>query len=205
MTRADVKKAIKAKLEELSPFSEPSALLAVANNDVKPIDSYIEETVDSAFDKVLLLSPLHLIKETVKSLLTTVTLTDGVGTVAAPSDYLRLHTVFYPEWRRPVNVCIGESNPLYLLQRNPNTRCKYEKPIVAINNNTFEIYSLKAVSAGTFKYIPKTVKNVATFEDSLVPLLVIQGALDILVIFEQTEKAKSVTDELLTLLKLNTI
>ena len=50
MTRADVKKAIKAKLEELSPFSEPSALLAVANNDVKPIDSYIEETMDSAFE-----------------------------------------------------------------------------------------------------------------------------------------------------------
>ena len=205
MTRADVKKAIKAKLEELSPFSEPSALLAVANNDVKPIDSYIEETMDSAFDKVLLLSPLHLIKDTVKSLLTTVTLTDGVGTVAAPADYLRLHTVFYPEWRRPVHVCIGESNPLYLLQRNPNTRGKYEKPVVAINNNTFEIYSLKAISDGTFKYIPKTVKNTATFEDSLVPLLVIQGTLDILVIFEQTEKAKSVTDELLTLLKLNTI
>ena len=75
----------------------------------------------------------------------------------------------------------------------------------AINNNTFEIYSLKTISDGTFKYIPKTVKNVATFEDSLVPLLVIQGALDILVIFEQTEKAKSVIDELLTLLKLNTI
>jgi predicted ATP-dependent endonuclease of OLD family len=44
-----------------------------------------------------------------------------------------------------------------------------------------------------------------TFEDSLVPLLIVQCAIDVLVIFEQTEKVKSVTDELLTLLKLNTI
>ena len=205
MNRADVKKSIKAKLEELSPFSEPSALLAVSNNDVKPIDSYIEETMDNSFDKVLLFSPLHLVKETVKTLSTTVTLTNGVGTVAAPADYLRLHTVLYPEWRRPVNVCIGVENPLYLLQRNPNTRGKYEKPIVAIDNGVFEIYSLKAVSTGVFKYIPKTAKNTATFEDSLVQLLIIQCALDVVTIFEQVEKAKSVADELLTLLKLNTI
>ena len=204
MNRADVKKSIKAKLEELSPFSEPSALLAVSNNDVKPIDSYIEETIDISFDKVLLLSPLHLIKDAVKLLTTTVTLNAGVGNVAAPADYLRLHTVFYPEWRRPVNVCIGVENPLYLLQRNPNTRGKYEKPVVAIDNGVFEIYSLKTTT-GTFKYIPKTAKNTATFEDSLVPLLIVQCAIDVLVIFEQTEKVKSVTDELLTLLKLNTI
>lgn len=205
MDRADVKKSVKAKLEELSPFSEPSALLAVANNDVKPVDSYIEETMDNAFDKVLLYVPLYLVKETIKSVADTVAIDEGVGTLEVPTDYLRLHTVLFPEWRRPVHVCIGESNPLYILQRNPNTRGKYEKPVVAISDNTFEIYSLKAVSEGVFKYIPKTEKDTLSFEDSLTQFLIIQCALDVLTIFEQTEKAKALSEELLTLLKINTI
>lgn len=201
VSRADIIKKVKVKLEELSPFDEPSSLLAVPNNDVKPIHSYIEDTLDKSFDDVLLSVPLHAIRETLKDYAPKFSVNDeGVGSCAVPQDFLRLYTVLFPEWRRAVKGYITPTtSDAYNLQRNKYTRGKFEKPIIAINDNAFEIYSLKGapeLGKYTFRYIPTTSTGTSVFEDGLAEYLVLQNAVHILQIFEQYDKVKTLSEEL---------
>lgn len=199
-TRADLIKKVKVKLEELSPFDEPSSLLAIPNNDIKPIQSYIDETLDKSFDDVLLSVPLHAIRTTINDYTPTFTLKDGVGYCPVPDDFLRLYTVAFPEWRRDVKLYITPTtSDTYNLQRNKYTCGKYEKPIVAINDNKFEFYSLKNTPIKgqyTFRYIPMTKADTLLFEDGLADYLVLQNAIHVLQIFEQYDKAKTLGEEL---------
>ena len=60
MTRSDIIKKVKVKLEEFSNFENQSYVLP-ANDMMKPIDSYIEETMDEATREVLLILPLWFV------------------------------------------------------------------------------------------------------------------------------------------------
>lgn len=226
MNRESVKRLVKAKLEEFSPFEEPEQLLAVANNDVKPVDSYIEETIDGAFDKVLLAVPLTAIRETKIDFVRDVShgsfsvssLPDDpqVGVMPVPKDFLRLYSLRASCWQREVNSPIDTQSHFYILQRNKHTRGGHVKPIVVMNNGKFELYSIKDPSAviRVFVYVPKTkrkgmkaddgttyTEGEQTFEDSLVDFLVLQCATDILNIFEQYDKANTLKNELNELIK----
>ncbi len=214
IVRKDVVKLVKVMLEELSPFDEPAAMLAVPNNDVKPVESYIQSTLDKSFDDILLFMPLYVIQKTFTDYASvspspTITLKDGVGYCPVPADFLRLYAFTFSEWSRTVTTHITPENAnAYALQRNKYTRGKFEKPVVAINNGKFEFYSLKAVpTAGTFtmKYIPKTEKNKGAFEKGLVDYLVLQNAIDVLNIFEQHDKAKELSAELYNKIKAITL
>jgi hypothetical protein len=201
MVREDVIKKVKVKLEEFSPFDEPKSLVAIASN-VKPINSYIEETLDSAYDDVLLLAPLHLIKDNVIDISSTsTTIEKKVGYKDVPDDYLRVHSVMYDKWKRMVNRVIYPYQAEYALQRNEYTRGGLVKPVIAINNNKFEIYSIKpSMKCECFKYIPKTTEGNSEFEDALIDMIVLQCAILILEVFEQTGKAQVLSQELSNLI-----
>jgi hypothetical protein len=188
-------------LEEFSPFDEPKSLVAIASN-VKPINSYIEETLDSAYDDVLLLAPLHLIKDNVIDISSTsTTIEKKVGYKDVPDDYLRVHSVMYDKWKRMVNRVIYPDQAEYALQRNEYTRGGLVKPVIAINNNKFEIYSIKpSMKCECFKYIPKTTEGNSEFEDALIDMIVLQCAILILEVFEQTGKAQVLSQELSNLI-----
>lgn len=210
VARADIIKKVKVKLEELSPFDEPTDMLAIPNNDVKPIHSYIEDTLDKSFDDVLLSVPLHAIRETFTDYKPTFSVdSEGVGLCAVPDDFLRVYTILFPEWRRAVNAHITPTNAAaYFLQRNKYTRGKFEKPIVAINDGNFEIYSLKNMPERgkyIFRYIPRTAVNTQQFEENLVEYLVLQNAIHILEIFEQYDKVKILSEELANKIKVISI
>ena len=198
MTRNEVVHKVKSLLEELSPFEEPSALLAVPNNDVKPIESYIQDTLDKAFDTVLMSVPLYLVRTTTKTPQTiSVTVEDGVGYMDEPIDFLRLHTMMVDGWSRPVKGAISSENPIYLLQRDRYTRGGMVKPVVAVNDGKIELYSVPEDPDVTiFKYIPRTPANTQNFEDSLCDFLVHQDAIDILRIFEQFDKVSNLEKKL---------
>lgn len=196
-------------LEELSPFEEPSALLAVPNNDVKPVESYIQDTLNKAFDDVLMFAPLHLVRTTVSTPNSiSITVDDGVGYMNQPTDYLRLHTMLVKGWSRPVKAAISSEHPNYLLQRDSYTRGGCVKPVVAVNDSTIELYSVPDnPEVEVFKYIPRTTHTAIqgtnptqytddTFEDTLVEFLIYQDAINILRIFEQFDKAKTLEKKL---------
>lgn len=202
MKREDVIKKVKVKLEEFSPFDEPKSLVAIADSNVKPINSYIEETLDIAYDDVLLLAPLHLIKENVSDIYDEkIEVVKKVGYLEVPDDYLRLHSVMFDKWKRMVNRVIYPDQAEYALQRNEYTRGGIAKPVIAINNNKFEIYSIKpSMKCECFKYIPKTTEGNSDFEDALIDMIVLQCAILVLEVFEQTNKAQVLSQELSNLI-----
>jgi hypothetical protein len=202
MRREDVIKKVKVKLEEFSPFDEPKSLVAIQDSNVKPINSYIEETLDTAYDDVLLLAPLHLIKENVSDIYDEkIEVVKKVGYLEVPDDFLRLHSVMFDKWKRMVNRVIYPNQAEYALQRNEYTRGGLAKPIIAINNNKFEIYSIRpTMKCEYFKFIPKTIEGNSEFEDTLIDIVVLQCAILVLEIFEQTNKAQVLSQELSNLI-----
>ena len=202
MKREDVIKKVKVKLEEFSPFDEPKSLVAIEDSNVKPINSYIEETLDTAYDDVLLLAPLHLIKENVSDIYDEkIEVAKKVGYLEVPDDYLRLHSVMFDKWKRMVNRVIYPDQAEYALQRNEYTRGGIAKPVIAINNNKFEIYSIRpTMKCEYFKYIPKTIQGNGFFEDTLIDMIVLQCAILVLEVFEQTNKAQVLSQELSNLI-----
>jgi hypothetical protein len=202
MKREDVIKKVKVKLEEFSPFDEPKSLVAIADSNVKPINSYIDETLDTAYDNVLLLVPLHLVKENTTDIASSkVDVKNRVGYMDVPDDYLRLHSVMYDKWQRMVNKAIYPDQAEYALQRNQYTRGGFAKPVVAINNNKFELYSIRpTMKCECFKYIPKTTQGNRDFEDTIVDAVVMQCAILVLEVFEQANKAQMLSQELSNLI-----
>lgn len=202
MKREDVIRKVKVKLEEFSPFDEPKPLVAIEDSNVKPINSYIEETLDTAYDNVLLLAPLHLIKDSVVDISSDpITIKRKVGYKDVPDDFLRLHSVMYDKWKRMVYRVIYPDQPEYALQRNEYTRGGIAKPVIAINNNKFEIYSISpTMECEYFNYIPKTIQGNGYFEDTLIDMVVMQCAILVLEVFEQTNKAQVLSQELSNLI-----
>jgi hypothetical protein len=202
MKREDVIKKVKVKLEEFSTFDEPKSLVAITDSNIKPINSYIEETLDTAYDDVLLLAPLHLIKENVSDIHDEkIEVVKKVGYMEVPDDYLRLHSVMFDKWKRMVNRVIYPDQAEYALQRNEYTRGGIAKPVIAINNNKFEIYSIRpTMKCEYFKYIPKTMQGNGFFEDTLIDMIVLQCAILVLEVFEQTNKAQVLSQELSNLI-----
>ena len=215
MTRQEVIRQVKAKLEEFSPFEEPGGLLAVEGNNIKPTQEYIEAVLDKSFDQVLLVCPIYMVRETFEDISNSTIevlqdthggLVHYIGYAYLPDDFLRLHSVKFQGWRRLVNNVISSDNPLYAQQRNPYTRGRTEKPVVAINDGKFEFYCIPQGKAKieVFKYIPQTIVGTQWFEDSLAELLVLQTAINVLLYYEENQKAEYLKKKYIELLTTHT-
>lgn len=204
MTRDNIIKAVKVRLEELTPFNEGLVVLS-ASSDVKPITSYIDALLDEAGNEIKMLLPLHML--TPDTLSATATITDGVGYLELPADYLRLYAIKAAEWHREVNRPISTQNPEYTLQRNPFTRGKKVKPVVAIahqgGKHVLELYSLTSTTLEKKYYIKRTAAE--AMPDTLIPYLVLMCAVKVCDAIERPDLAKILGGELSDMIKIQTL
>lgn len=147
MKKDDIVAKVKAKLEEISPFSDPSSLQVLGEGEsdvVKPILSYIEESIDEAVRDCLNNLPTSLLSADIEEDQNCLSIDrDGIGHIGF-EDYQRMVRVHCHVWDRDVTSFITSSDPLYLLQQNKYTRGKCAKPVVAYvpEKQELELYSL---------------------------------------------------------------
>lgn len=153
MTRDNYILAVKAKLDEISPFDEPQSFIAADGDpdydEVKPIVSYIDECLDKAAWFCLNNLPLTLLARDVTQWKTTASVDKkGVGHIANIDEYWRLIRLHDDAdiWERDVTMFISTADPLYLLQQNAHTRGGCAKPVVVYSPDTseLELYSYPA-------------------------------------------------------------
>lgn len=140
--------AVKAKLDEVSPFGEPGSFIAAGGDTdydkVKPIIAYIEEELPHACEYCLNNLPVSLLAKDVTLDAYDVTIDrEGVGHVEGIENYYRLTRVSVPVWQRDVTAFITSADPAYLLQQKFWTRGGIAKPVVAWvpEKSELELYS----------------------------------------------------------------
>lgn len=170
MTRAELIAATKVKLEEISPFEEPSSFIIAAGDadydKVKPITSYIDDTLDKAAVYCLTNLPASLLGNDIEDSIPFCNV-DGRGIGRIPyssiineadnNHYLRLIRVECRYWKRACTTFITTEDPLYLLQQNKHTRGGTAKPIVVINPKDgyfLDLYSFKESEYGIVFSLP---------------------------------------------------
>ena len=158
MTRAQYIEAVKVKLEEISPFDEPATFIAAGDseiNSIKPIVSYIDNTLDEATKNCLLALPLSLLHPDIEAVpklkggseddLTVAVDSQGVGR-CKPVQNFRFVRFRHSTLQRDITAFITSEDPMYLLQQNIYTRGGTAKPVAVWNAATdeMEIYSFPA-------------------------------------------------------------
>lgn len=202
MTRADIIKKVKVKLEEFSNFENQSYVLP-ADDMMKPIDSYIDETIDEATKEVLLILPLWFVSSMGIDGAAPITIVaDGYGTHAEmnlPQDFLRLVAVKLESWRREVNDglnLISHTHPRYKEQQNPATRGRTDKPVGVLAGQKIELYSTTEANEVLeyFIYIP--AMKAERVEDKAVDYIVLGAAAKIMGIYGNMEGVKLCQEQL---------
>jgi hypothetical protein len=188
MLRPDLISKVKIRMEELTPFDE-GLVVSVDAKAVKPLEQYIEELLDEAARDLLLTAPLHILVAT--DLTATVTVTDGVGVMVLPDDYLRLAYLQMNDWKRPVIVPISESHPDYILQLNAHTRGGFTKPVVVERHDEskkiLECYTVTNAEKKRAGYIKKVVAE--QVQDDLAEVLCWLCAAKVFQVFEMGDQA----------------
>lgn len=147
MTRQEYINKVKAKLEEISSFSDPGSLQILNQGEsdvVKPIISYIEDSLDEAAHFCLNNLPTSLLASDIEENEYHLPIDrNGVGRISGIDEYLRLVRLSSKAWERDVTVFITPNNPAYQLQQNRYTRGKCAKPVVAYvpERSILELYS----------------------------------------------------------------
>ena len=138
---------VKVKLDEFSPFEEPSSFIAAdgdtAYDKVKPVVAYINEELDNAVRFCLNSLPLSLLSADVEKENEVITIEDGVGVVGTSYANKRLVRVKASDWDRDVTHFFTSEDAEYLLQQNKHTRSGVAKPSVFYipEEETLELYS----------------------------------------------------------------
>ena len=207
MTRDQYIAAVKAKLEEVSPFDDPATFVAAGDsaiNTIKPIVSYIDAELDKAARHCLMVLPLVLLSKDIAASTTNATVgTDGVGYLGGVQTYWRLVRVKDNGgvWKRDVTAFISAADPLYLLQQNEYTRGGVAKPVVAYNpeEKKIELFSFpKPEEAGTESitlYYIDGAKAAEAVSSDIGEYIVILCAAYVAEILQDTNRAKVLRTE----------
>jgi hypothetical protein len=134
MTRKDIITKIRKRMDEWSPFDDAAMLLG-ANEAMQPVGYQIEEVLDGCTDFILKNAPLRCVRSVDLSPLPVAAVTDGVGYVVLPDDFLRLNRVWFDDWINPVQRFVEYDSRLAVLQRFPWTRGGRRKPVCVLNAN----------------------------------------------------------------------
>ena len=124
MTRDNIKIAILARIDEISPYDSVDVIW----------DTLMEKTIDDACNMFLMAVPIHLVNSDNFATATFVNSDDGTGYIRLKSDFLRLSSFKMKGWRRAVTNTITQESPRYNLQKNKYTRGGVAKPVVALSN-----------------------------------------------------------------------
>ncbi len=120
MTRSALIILVKKKLDEYAP----------EGIDL-PFDDYIGPLLDESARDLLAKAPLHLVAPTSISLTNTVFENDK-SYIPVPSDWIRIHEIRYPLWKKSVRTAISAENPEYKRQENEYIKGGYGRPEVVV-------------------------------------------------------------------------
>lgn len=160
ITEASLVELIKVKLEEISPFEEPTNFIAAAADPaydkVKAVVAYIKQEIKPAIHYCLNNLPLTLLAKDIHADTKDIKIEqNGLGYIENMPEYYRYIRCSVPShWKRDVIAFITSANPLYLLQQNKYTRGGICKPVVAIvpESKRLELYSFPDVSQTASAY-----------------------------------------------------
>jgi len=200
MTRANIIELVKAKIDELSPFTDVSL-----NTSIDLVDKIIDDSAKT----IMLAAPLYLLTPIELSTPTAARL-NGVVKIDLPVDFLRLHSVKLTEWKIEVTDTIKTDNPLYKLQKYAPLRGGAQKPVVVIKSTpthpVIECYSYIDVETIDYIYYIKeldpTETDATSFPDNISDIISWQCAADVIGIMNgNPEKALLKVQEKLTIQK----
>jgi len=161
MTREQVINKVKARIDELEPFSDV---------ELNPSIDVTSNIVDDSANSFALSIPSSLLSPESFAGSTHVRYTEeGIGKVDLPADYLKLHSFKMLTWERDVTNSITPADPKYKLQSNAITRGGVSKPTVVVKNGYLWYYSLPIGVEGVIEealYIKK--QDATTIPDNLI-------------------------------------
>ena len=209
MLGEEIKKKVVVKLEEFSPYApnheEAGPLLSGQDKleEVKPIYSYIEETLPQAANEILLVAPLDKLEAERAEHRTCVQkleerTTGTVCTICLPDDFLRLRALRLNSWKQTVVKGEHPESALAHAQWNEWDMGLFTKPVVVLDNNKLYCYSVKPGEECTvkeFRYIP-TFSEVGEYNDNIASLIALNCAKKIYEIFQNTEGITAMANEL---------
>ena len=134
MLGSDIINLVVVKMEEYTPYGPDSgeALLAGGDNldEVKPVYSYIHQNLAQAANEMLAIAPIHKLLYKEENVIGVADEEDNqIGSIALPSDFLRVHTLWMKGWRRPIHDALIEGHPISTLQYTKWTRGTKQKPV----------------------------------------------------------------------------
>lgn len=158
---------IKAEVRIILDENKVNTALIESDNDTLDLNAIISQKIAHGIRSVEENAPSHLIDNGV-SFISSITwdsgtVGKGMGYMTLPDDFLRLVIFKMSDWRRPVLVPIGDTDPLYFLQKSKFNGIKggIDKPVVALTTNStgkiLEFYSCNGGSTVTIdvaKYLP---------------------------------------------------
>jgi hypothetical protein len=194
MTRSEIIKAVKARLDELTPYGESNALLE-SEGLTKPVEQYVDDFLDEATDTVRLLASARRMLS--KSFETYWDGSDGRDewddvfksqklpnselvyyTLPVPGDFLKIAEVQMGNWARSCFSAFPADGEAYRMLRNPHTTAGPAKPAVVVNGEGIELYGSRVgdVTLFTGRYIDRRHYNEdanSMEQDELVDLAII--------------------------------
>lgn len=145
MTASDIKNIIKAKLDELTPYSEGLVVSGVSYADQTL--RYIEQVLDESIRDLIMQAPEHLLPQTELKVDTRpiegqlgdnaykYKIVDKVLTFELPTDFVRLIWLQLPSWKIKKSETISVTDPNYKIQGNGYTRGTPSRPVIVKLND----------------------------------------------------------------------
>ena len=211
MLGEEIKNKVVVKLEEFSPYApddEDAGPLLVGQDkldEVKPIYSYIEETLPQAANEILLVAPLDkLDSERADHRVCVHVPDDGAKTagtvcmVSLPPDFLRLRAIRLNTWTRSVKIAEHPTSQMANAQDNEWTMGVYTKPVVVLDECKLHCYSVKHGEECTikeFRYIPAFSES-GNYNDNIAELIALNCAKKIYEVFQNTEGVQMMAGEI---------
>lgn len=211
MLGEEIKRKVVVKLEEFSPYApndeEMGPLLTGQDrlDEVKPIYSYIDETLPQAADEILLVAPLDKLESECADKRVCVKTGDFMkkttGTVCAiclPPDFLRLRALRLGTWTQTVTMAEHPSTPVARAQENQWTMGKFTKPVVVLDDSKLYCYSVKPgaeISIKEFRYIPH-FDEAMEYSDAIAELIALNCAKKVYEVFQNAEGVTMMAKEI---------
>lgn len=209
MLGEEIRKKVIVKLEEFSPYApddeEVGPLLTGQDrlDEVKPIYSYVDETLPQAANEILLVAPLDKLESECANRIVCLReyekrVTGTVYTICLPSDFLRLRALRLNSWTHRVELADHPNTPRAKAQDNQWTMGVFTKPVVVLDENKLFCYSGKpgvTEAIKEFRYIP-AFSEAGEYNDNIAELIALNCAKKIYEVFQNSEGVTTMANEI---------
>lgn len=203
MTKTEFIRQVKKKMDELTPFDE--GLIISDGMNTNPVFEHIDGVVDECVHEVVLQAPVHLL--IAKSFSGDITIANEIANAIMPDDFVKIASVEFPEWERPVFKAISDLDPLYTQQKNKYTRGGSAKPVVVVrteNNKRFiECYTVSSAENAKIRYIG--THAIDQVPDKLLPALEWYVASKVFASMDEPKKAEEANKQYISSLTIRSM